>query len=82
LGYADAISAPSYCGHRVPAAIIRHAIWPDLRFILGYRDLEVLLARFGNGRNGELQPTIDRTVFGSSWSESGNFKLRHYPRTT
>ena len=52
LGYADAISAPSYCGHRVPAAIIRHAIWPDLRFILGYRDVEVLPARFGNGRNG------------------------------
>src|ERR1700716_2351798 len=34
----------SYRRHRFPPSIIQHAIWLYLRFTLGYRDVEELLA--------------------------------------
>jgi transposase-like protein len=35
----------SYRRHRLPPVIIQHAVWLYLRFTLGYRDVEELLAR-------------------------------------
>jgi len=40
----DTFALPSYCRHRFPPAIIRHAVWVYLRFTLSYRDVEELLA--------------------------------------
>src|SRR5690348_18007457 len=37
----------SYRRHRFPPEIIQHAIWLYLRFTLGYRDVEELLAERG-----------------------------------
>ena len=37
----------SYCRHRSPADIIRHAVWLYLRFTLSFRDVEELLAERG-----------------------------------
>ncbi|MEC9433142.1 MAG: IS6 family transposase [Pseudomonadota bacterium] len=37
----------SYARHRFPPAIIQHAVWLYLRFALGYRDVEDLLAERG-----------------------------------
>ena len=33
--------------HRIPADVIRHAVWLYLRFTLSYRDVEELLAERG-----------------------------------
>jgi len=35
----------SYRRHRFPPEIIQHAIWLYVRFTLGYRDVEELLAQ-------------------------------------
>ena len=40
-------SAPSYMRYRFPPAINGHAVWPDFRFALSYRDVEELLAERG-----------------------------------
>ena len=41
-------AAPSrYAGHRFPAEIISHAVWPYFRFPLGLRLVEELLAARG-----------------------------------
>ena len=37
----------SYKRHRVPADVIRHAVWLYYRFTLSYRDVEELLAQRG-----------------------------------
>jgi putative transposase len=37
----------SYARHQFPAEITRHATWLYLRFTLGYRDVEELLAKRG-----------------------------------
>ena len=37
----------SFARHQYPPAIIRHAVWLDLRFALSYRDIEDLLAELG-----------------------------------
>ena len=37
----------SYKGHRVPAKIIRQAVWIYSRFTLSFRDIEDLLAECG-----------------------------------
>jgi putative transposase len=37
----------SYARHRFPPDVIRHAVWPYLRFTLSYRDVEELLAERG-----------------------------------
>ena len=37
----------SYCRHRFPAELIRHAVRLYLRFTLSYRDVEELLAERG-----------------------------------
>ena len=37
----------SYARHRFPPHVIRHAVWLYLRFTLGYRDVEDLLAERG-----------------------------------
>src|SRR5215212_8313939 len=37
----------SYARHQFPAAIIRHAVWMDLRFTLSDSDIEELLAERG-----------------------------------
>jgi transposase-like protein len=37
----------SFAGHQFPPAIIRHAVWLDVRFTLSYRDVEDLLAERG-----------------------------------
>jgi transposase-like protein len=37
----------SYRRHRFPPAIIQHAVWVYLRFMLSYRDVEELLAERG-----------------------------------
>jgi putative transposase len=41
------MQAPSYSGYRFPPAIIQHAIWLYLRFTLGFRDVEDLMAERG-----------------------------------
>src|SRR5437763_14611047 len=41
------MALPSYRRHRFPPEIIHHAIWLYLRFTLGYRDVEELLAERG-----------------------------------
>jgi putative transposase len=33
--------------HRIPADVIRHAVWLYLRFTLNYRDVEELLTECG-----------------------------------
>jgi transposase-like protein len=55
----------SYARHRFPPDVIRHAIWLYLRFTLGYRDVEDLLAERGLEVSNE---TIRRWVlkFGSA----------------
>jgi putative transposase len=35
------------CRHQFPPAVIRHAVWLYMRFTLGYRDVEYLLAERG-----------------------------------
>ena len=40
----DVTSNLSYARHRIPPAIIRHAVWLYFRFALSYRDVEDLLA--------------------------------------
>jgi putative transposase len=40
-------SAPTYKRHRLPPAIIGHAVWLYFRFALSYRDVEELLAERG-----------------------------------
>ena len=37
----------SYRRHRFPPVVIQHAVWLYLRFTLGYRDVEDLLAERG-----------------------------------
>jgi putative transposase len=37
----------SYRRHRFPPDVIRHAVWPYLRFTLSFRDVEDLLAERG-----------------------------------
>jgi putative transposase len=37
----------SFARHQLPPAIIRHAVWLDVRFTLSYRDVEDLLAERG-----------------------------------
>jgi putative transposase len=37
----------SYRRHRFPSDVIQHAVWLYLRFTLGYRDVEDLLAECG-----------------------------------
>jgi transposase-like protein len=37
----------SFARHQFPPAIIRHAVWPYIRFTLSYRDAEDLLAERG-----------------------------------
>jgi putative transposase len=37
----------SYTRHQFPPAVLQHAVWPDLRFTLSYRDVEDLLAERG-----------------------------------
>jgi putative transposase len=52
----------SYRRHRFPPPIIQQAIWLYLRFTLGYRDVEELLAArgldisFGAGRHRTADP--------------------------
>ena len=41
------MQALSYRGYRFPAAVIHHAVWLSLRFTLGLRDVEELLAERG-----------------------------------
>src|SRR5918992_2052472 len=41
------MASPSYSGYRFPADVIHRAIWLYLRFTLGYRDVEDLLAERG-----------------------------------
>jgi len=38
---------PSYAGHRFPAEIISHAVWPYFRFPLSLRMVEEMLAARG-----------------------------------
>jgi hypothetical protein len=37
----------SFARHQFPPTIIRHAVWPYVRFTLSYRDVEDLLAERG-----------------------------------
>ena len=37
----------SFARHQFPPAIIRHAVWPYVRFTLNYRDVEDLLTERG-----------------------------------
>ena len=37
----------SYARHRLPSEVIRHAVWPYLRFALSFRDVEEFLAERG-----------------------------------
>src|SRR5215207_1757402 len=59
----------SYDRHRFPPEVIRHAIWPYLRFTLSFRDVEELLAERGIEVSYE---TIRRWVlkFGPLFAES------------
>src|SRR3954454_24830360 len=41
------MTPPSYRGYRFPADVIQRAVWMYLRFTLGYRDVEDLLAERG-----------------------------------
>ena len=43
------MTTTSYRGFLFPRAIIRHAVWLYLRFTLGLRDVEELLAERGIG---------------------------------
>ena len=37
----------SFKGHRLPADVVRHAVWLYFRFSLSFRDVEELLAQRG-----------------------------------
>ncbi len=74
----------SYRGYRFPAAVIRHAIWLYLRFMLSYRDVEELLAERGLDVSYE---TVRRWVlkFGPAlacWIESAGQQQHLQQRAT
>src|SRR5215210_710420 len=55
----------SYARHQFPAEVIRHATWLYLRFTLGYRDVEELLAELPPRSGVSLRCQLDdcrRTV--------------------
>ena len=56
------MSSLSYARHRIPPAIIQHAVWLYFRFGLSYRDVEDLLAEGDGAPVGtQVRPRLCRT---------------------